>query len=137
MDTGETKQMRENSQDDMCDFTMSDLAICEARRVGISPGLPYRTGFRVARRQWGPLTLKQINGLNDVDFYARIRRGSRLEPRPMSQRETIAQLEEAVRILEARVTALTRLSLCSGTLAPQPELVTGASHVRGLNVSPR
>ena len=126
---------------DLCDYPMSDTAICEARRVGLSPGLPYRRGYRSRPRpsdRRRRADLKEILALNDADFRRYIQRGSRLEQdEPTDLRHIIEQLQETVQILDARVLALAGTMSSHATPTPQTEATTPARPARGLDVIAR
>ena len=124
---------------DPCDYP-SEMAICEARRVGLSPGLPYRRGYRSRPRLSDSRTradLKEILALNDEDFRHYIQRGCRMERDEFTDlRDTIEKLQETVRSLVARIQAL---PLCPPheIQTPHARQISPAGHARGLDVPAR
>lgn len=132
-----------NSQaQDLCDYQMSDTAICEARRVGLAPGLPYLIGFR--NRPQAPdrgrsRDLKDILALGDEAFRRYLQRAARHEQTEIDSltlqalQAKVLALETVVRVLQSQLSALA---------AWEPRI--GAKHVqgvcgpvRGLDIEPR
>ena len=126
---------------DLCDYPMSDTAMCEARRVGLSPGLPYRRGYRSRPRPSDRRTradLKEILDLNDAEFHRYIQRGCRMEQDESPDlRHIVEQLQETVRSLDAQVLALAGTSSSHATPTSNSGPTTPARVVRGLDVVAR
>ena len=146
----------QDGEPDLCDYTMSDTAICEARRVGLSPGLPYGIGFRRSTLpRHGRPTLRGINALPDEQFRKFIQNGCKFpsEARAMESpawplqsdarmlqalQAEMRTLHAAVRLLEARVADLTRSRPPSVAPTPQDNRpMAQAGHLRGLDVDAR
>jgi|CXWL01.1.fsa_nt_gi hypothetical protein len=129
---------------DLCDYPMSDTAICEARRVGLSPGLPYRRGFRDRSRlpSWETRpTFKEILALSESDFRRYLQCSALYEDDFVTDPHDslLEELRRSIRSLEQQVTALTRL--LKPSVAPTPQqgtrLATGAARQEGLRVDSR
>lgn len=96
-----------NIEDDLCDYPMSDTAICEARLVGLAPGLPYRLGFRRQRpiAQRRP-SLKRILALDDEDFRRFIKNGCQLPGENQDIEVELARLNSELEALQFAIVAL-------------------------------
>jgi hypothetical protein len=130
-------------EQDLCDYPMSDTAICEARRVGLAPGLPYSIGWhRKAPPQTGRPSLKAINALPDEQFRKFIQNGCKFpgEERPDESASALKALRTRLEITEAVVRTLQRqVSVLAGLARTHSaKTVQGAcGPVRGLDIEPR
>lgn len=139
----------DEDHEDLCDYLMSDTAICEAPRVALAPGLPYHIGFRSKTlSRAGPPTLKQILALDDEQFRRFIQNGCQFHGEKRTSESAAALRDSDVSALRARVKTLE--DLVHHTLRAQlSTLVTMAptgsaknvqgvgGPVRGLDIEPR
>ena len=138
----------QDGEPDLCDYTMSDTAICEARRVGLSPGLPYGIGFRRSTLpRHGRPTLKRILALDDEQFRRFIQNDCQFhgENRPSEDiaaflEGNVSALLDRVEKLEAVVRTLGQQAAAPAGISPigRAKTVQGVcGPVRGLDIEPR
>ena len=119
-----------NSQaQDLCDYSMSDLAICEARRVGLSPGLPYGIGFRRSTLpRHGRPTLREINALPDEQFRKFIQNGCKFPSEARAMESPSWSLQSDARMLQALQTEMATLQAYVRSLTARVEELTRGQH---------
>jgi len=124
-----------DSQDDLCDFTMSDLALNEARRVGSSPGQSYKIGLRRRWRPWARRpALKEILRLSDEDFRRFIQNGCNSQHDELELEAELLRLQGEIDHLKALLKASSGRPNSSRGSQPQ----TPTHHTpKGLDVPPR
>ncbi len=109
-------------QDDLYDYTMSDLFISETRPR------PYRIGFHRCRPPRRP-SLASINALGDREFTAYCRNGCQLPTAGLSVQAELDELRSELQALRAEIRAL---GSARSRTAP-----TNSAFQGGLNVPPR
>ena len=126
-----------DSQDDLCDFTMSDLALNEARRVGSSPGQSYEIGLRRRWRPWARRpALKEILRLSDEDFRRFIQNGCQVQHDQTDLEDELCRLHVQLEELKEIVGAVVRRMNGPPPTRSQPE-TPATRTAKGLDVNPR